>query len=96
MLNLEKDRHSQYQRKLQWIVQRINELPPLIDNDKYYEFLLDSLFYRLQTSIDAVMDVIAMICKDFGESVGDDYSNIDFLTRIFRNSIQLFNYLEFL
>ena len=38
---------------------------------------MDALFYRLQVSIDAAMDVIAMLSKDLGVTVKDDYSNID-------------------
>ena len=45
-------------------------------------FHVDALFYRLQVSIDATMDVIAMLCKDLGITVKDDYSNIDELEKL--------------
>ena len=32
-------------------------------------------------AIDATMDVIAMLCKDLGVSVKDDYSNLDELNK---------------
>jgi uncharacterized protein YutE (UPF0331/DUF86 family) len=38
---------------------------------------MDALFNRLQISVDAAMDVVAMLCKDWGITVKDDYSNID-------------------
>lgn len=40
------------------------------------------LFYRLQVSINASMDVIAMLCKDFGIKVKDDYSNLDQIVKL--------------
>ncbi|MFO7795696.1 MAG: DUF86 domain-containing protein [Promethearchaeati archaeon] len=42
------------------------------NQDKIY---IDALFYRLQLAIDASMDVIAMLCKDLGIKVRDDYTN---------------------
>ena len=67
-------RIDQYQRKLEFIVEKISTLPDNIDENI---FLMDALFYRLQVSIDAAMDLVAMICKDLGITVRDDYSNID-------------------
>ena len=67
-------RIDQYQRKLEFIVDKISTLP---DNLHENIFLMDALFYRLQVSIDAAMDLVAMICKDLGITVRDDYSNID-------------------
>ena len=67
-------RLDQYRRKLEFIVDRITILP---DNIEENIFFLDALFYRLQISVDATMDVVAMICKDLGITVKDDYSNID-------------------
>ena len=45
------------------------------------EFLLDAVFYRLQTTIDALMDIFAMMCRDTGIPPTDDYSNIEALVR---------------
>jgi uncharacterized protein YutE (UPF0331/DUF86 family) len=67
-------RIDQYRRKLEFIVDRITILPKNVEENIFF---LDALFYRLQVSVDAAMDVIAMLCKDLGITVKDDYSNID-------------------
>ena len=36
----------------------------------------DATLYRVQTAIDAAMDLVAMLVKDNGLEVSDDYSNI--------------------
>jgi len=72
-------RTEQYRRKLEFIIEKISVLPDNLEDDKFH---VDALFYRLQVSIDATMDVIAMLCKDLGISVKDDYSNIDELEKI--------------
>ena len=79
-------RTEQYRRKLEFIIEKISVLPDNLDEDKFH---VDALFYRLQVSIDATMDVIAMLCKDLGITVKDDYSNIDELEKIkiFNSSI---------
>ncbi len=56
---------------------KILDLPENVEKDQFY---VDALYYRLQTSIDATMDVVAMLCKDLGFSVKDDYSNLDQLS----------------
>jgi len=67
-------RIDQYRRKLEFIVDKITILPNNIEENIFF---IDALFYRLQVSIDAAMDVVAMLCKDLGITVKDDYSNID-------------------
>jgi len=67
-------RKEQYNRKLEFIIDKLSYLP---DNVEENIFFVDALFYRLQVSIDAAMDIIAMLCKDLGITVKDDYSNID-------------------
>ncbi|KKK44287.1 hypothetical protein LCGC14_1291200 [marine sediment metagenome] len=72
-------RTEQYRRKLEFIIEKISVLPNNLIEDKFH---VDALFYRLQVSIDATMDVIAMFCKDLGITVKDDYSNIDELEKL--------------
>ena len=72
-------RKDQYSRKLEFIIDKISLLPDNIEENIFYA---DALFYRLQVSIDAAMDVIAMLCKDLGITVRDDYSNIDDLEKL--------------
>ena len=71
-------RRDQYTRKIEFIVDKIKVLPENFDNI----FMMDALFYRLQVSVDAAMDIIAMVSKDLGITVKDDYSNIDELEKL--------------
>ena len=73
------NRKEQYKRKLEFIIEKITHLPKDVKEDEFY---IDALYYRLQVSIDAVMDIIAMLCKDLGITVEDDYTNIDELEKI--------------
>jgi len=73
------NRKNQYKRKFEFIIDKITHLPEVIDENKFF---LDALFYRLQISIDASMDIVAMLCKDLGITVQDDYSNLDELEKI--------------
>ena len=59
-------------------LEKINDLPRDVTSNKYY---IDALFYRLQVSIDTSMDIVAMLCKDFGITVHDDYANIQELEK---------------
>ena len=79
-------RKEQYNRKLEFIIDKLSLLPDNVEENIFY---VDALFYRLQVSIDAAMDIIAMLCKDLGITVKDDYSNIDELEDLdlFRNEL---------
>jgi len=72
------NRKDQYKRKLEFIIDKITNLPENVNDNEYYR---DALYYRLQVAIDATMDVVAMLCKDFGISVKADYSNLDELEK---------------
>ena len=72
-------RRDQYTRKLEFIADKIAILP---DNMNDNIFMMDALFYRLQISIDAATDIVAMLSKDLGITVKDDYSNIDELEKL--------------
>lgn len=67
-------RKDQYSRKFEFIIDKISLLPDNIEENIFY---VDALFYRLHVSVDAAMDIVAMLCKDLGITVKDDYSNID-------------------
>ncbi|MEQ9714025.1 MAG: type VII toxin-antitoxin system HepT family RNase toxin [Candidatus Asgardarchaeia archaeon] len=68
------DRKKQYQRKMDYIIEKIMNLPEPTD-----DFLIDALFYRIHTCIEATTDLVAMMVKDSGYTVKDDLSNIDTL-----------------
>ena len=72
-------RKDQYSRKFEFIIDKISILPDNIEENIFY---IDALFYRLQVAIDVAMDVVAMLCKDLGITVRDDYSNIDELENL--------------
>jgi len=80
------DRKEQYKRKLDFIIEKIHNLPNVENQDEIY---IDALFYRLQVAIDASMDVIAMLCKDLGIKVRDDYTNIDKIKELNVFSLEL-------
>ena len=90
-------RIDQYRRKLEFIVDRITILPKNVEENIFF---LDALFYRLQVSVDAAMDVVAMLCKDLGITVKDDYSNIneletlDIFSKEFSNELRRLNGLR--
>lgn len=66
-------RFERYQQKLDYITYKLETLPTEPSND----IIADAILYRLQTSIEAVMDIIAMLCKDLSIPIGDDYTNIE-------------------
>jgi uncharacterized protein YutE (UPF0331/DUF86 family) len=73
------NRKEQYKRKLEFILEKITNLPEKLEENEFY---VDALFYRIQISIDAAMDIIAMLCKDFGITVKDDYTNMEELEKL--------------
>jgi len=78
-MKLSKDRINKYRQKFSYILEKITDLPHDLHADKYY---LDAFFYRIQVSIESIMDIIAMICKDFGIVPRDDYINIESLKEL--------------
>ena len=85
------NRKEQYKRKLDFITEKIYNLPNVENQDDIY---IDALFYHLQVAIDASMDVIAMLCKDLGIKVRDDYKNIDNIKKLNIFSPELVNKLR--
>jgi len=66
-------RGSQYRRKIDCVASKLGDLPPNLDDEYQFEALL----YRLHTSIEAIMSIVAMLVKDLGFEVGDDCSNVE-------------------
>jgi uncharacterized protein YutE (UPF0331/DUF86 family) len=67
------DRRNRYDEKMGYLLDRIVDLP--VENLSPLE--QDGVYYRLVTAIDAAMDLVAMMLKDIGQEVGDDYQNIE-------------------
>ncbi|MEM3586014.1 MAG: DUF86 domain-containing protein [Candidatus Jordarchaeaceae archaeon] len=64
-----------YRRKINYVTSTLGDLPSNLDDKHQFQALL----YCLHTSIEALMDIVAMMVKDLGLEVGDDYSNIESL-----------------
>jgi len=86
-------RIERYRKKIEFIIEKITKLPENLTDDEY---LLDALYYRLQISINVLMDLIAMLCKDLGIIVRDDYSNLENLKKKLLLDNQLIDGLRFL
>ena len=65
-------RVKRYRDKIQHIFEYIQDLPLEPKN----ELEKRGIFYSLQTSIEALIDLIAMLVKDLGIQVKDDNQNI--------------------
>lgn len=71
-------RNKRYRDKIQHIFEYIQELPIEPKN----ELEKRGIFYSLQTSIEAMVDLIAMLVKDLGIQVKDDNINISEIVKI--------------
>jgi uncharacterized protein YutE (UPF0331/DUF86 family) len=71
-------RNKRYKDKIQHINDYLQDLPLKPNN----ELEKRGIFYSLQTSIEATVDLIAMLVKDLGIQVKDDNSNITEIIKI--------------
>ena len=71
-------RRKRYRDKIQHIFDYIQELPLEPKN----ELEKRGIFYSLQTSIEATVDLIAMLIKDLGIQVKDDNLNISEIVKV--------------
>ena len=71
-------RIKRYRDKINHIVDYIKDLPIIPKN----ELEKRGIFYSLQTSIEAIVDLIAMLTKDLGIQVKDDNINISEIIKI--------------
>jgi len=70
-------RIKRYRDKIDHVVDYIKDLPFEPKN----ELEKRGIFYSLQTSIEAIIDLIAMLTKDLGLQVKDDNTNISEIVR---------------
>jgi len=66
------ERKLRYRQKINFIAEKISDIPRNPDN----ALAIDAALYRIQTAIDACIDIVAMLLKDKGREVTDDYGNI--------------------
>ncbi len=65
-------RIKRYRDKINYIIDKIKELPGKPKND----LEKNGIFYIIQTSIESMTDIIAMLIKDMGIPVEEDSTNI--------------------
>ena len=73
------ERKQRYHSKIGYILEKMYALPDtasVVD-----DLVVDGILYRVQTSIDAAIDMAAMLVKDIGIDVSEDYDNIEILCR---------------
>ena len=78
MDNNEIKRPLRYRQKIDFISDKISDLPEIFTDS----LAVDATLYRIQVAIDAIVGINAMIVKDKGRNVGDDYENINTLLKI--------------
>ena len=71
-------RLARYREKIEYIIEALEQIPE--KPEKPIE--ISGTFYNLHTSIESAMDIIAMLIKDLGFRVEDDYSNIERLVEL--------------
>jgi uncharacterized protein YutE (UPF0331/DUF86 family) len=67
------ERKKRYQDKIHYIVDNFKDLPIIPANNLEKK----GIFYSIQTSIESMVDLIAMLSKDLGMQVQDDNTNIN-------------------
>ncbi|MHA1143586.1 MAG: DUF86 domain-containing protein [Candidatus Helarchaeota archaeon] len=75
---------------MNFIIEKMETIP--VNNYTILE--KEGIFYREIVSIEAAMDLIAMMLKDMGKTVSDDYSNIQNLMDLKIISKELANELR--
>lgn len=66
-------RRRRYLEKLEWVEREINFATEHAMSD---EVRKRAVLYSIMTAVEAVMDIVAMLVKDMGKQVEDDYTNI--------------------
>jgi len=72
------ERIGRYRDKMNYAVRNMES----VQKDAESELELGGIFYGLHTAIETSMDMVAVLLKDMGDVVRDDYSNITRLTEI--------------
>ena len=78
-MKFDEERKRRYRSKVGYILEKMYALPDtasVLD-----DLVVDGILYRVQTSIDAAMDMAAMLVRDIGIDVSGDYNNIEILCK---------------
>jgi uncharacterized protein YutE (UPF0331/DUF86 family) len=74
---MNRKRIQRYKQKINIIIEKGHDIP----EHPVSSLEIDATLYRIQVAIEASMDVIAMLVKDSGREVTDDYGNIHTLQK---------------
>ena len=74
---MEKKRLERYKQKMSFIIDKLESIPKSIKT----KVEINAMLYCTQVAIDAAMDIAAMLVKDIGKDVSDDYHNLTVLER---------------
>jgi len=72
---MKEKRIIRYKDKIDFIVSSMESIPEEVKGD----LEISGAFYKLHTSIESAMDLVAMVLKDSGKKIEDDYTNIESL-----------------
>ena len=75
--HMEEKRVLRYREKIDFIVRSMESIPEKPKGD----LEISGVLYKLHTSIEAAMDLVAMVLKDRGEKIEEDYTNIGALEK---------------
>lgn len=78
-MKFDEDRKQRYRSKIGYIIEKMYAIPDTVSVLDDLE--VDGVLYRVQTSIDAAMDMSAMMVRDIGIDVSEDYDNIEILNK---------------
>ncbi len=73
---MDDERKNRYRNKINFIIEKIESIPKTNFDD---DIVKDATLYKIQTAIECVTDIAAMIVRDIGKDVGDDYHNLEIL-----------------
>ncbi len=74
---MDESRLARYREKMEYVIDALESI-----REPRTQLELSGVFYNLITSIEASMDLIAMLLRDLGERVEDDYTNVDKLVEL--------------
>src|SRR3989344_7840468 len=72
------ERLLRYRKKVSIVTEKLIGITKKIDSD----IAKDAALFRIHIAIEAAMDLAAMLVKDHGRDVSDDYHNIETLVDI--------------
>lgn len=74
---MDPERRIRYKEKIAYIIESLEEAEQVMPNPS--GIILKGVYFDLSTAIESAMDIIAMLCRDFGIIPRGDYENISAL-----------------